>query len=209
MPLVPWTRTSPVLLTCVLMLIGLTACRQAYRFQYHYVMTDPPGDSKGRENARVRIHVTPVANKGILQLDVTNKSTQPIAIVWEQTHFIDPHGRRQDASETGTAWFFRPAAWLRDQTAIAPGGTFRARIQAGAHQSYNPVTVSRQSGGAVQFSTSARALVPTSGATATLGEAYQGREFQFILALRTSDATLRYPFTFRITQVDVQSRGRR
>jgi hypothetical protein len=195
-----WLR----LLACVLLLLSVSACSSAYRFRYDYIMVDPPGGSEGVEDEHVRIHLTPVARKGLLHLVVVNKTSQPIRIVWEQTHYLDPRGRRREASETGIGWFFRPQEWLKDGTLVAPGGEFRAQVQAGEHQTYNPLTVTRQASGEVTFSTSPRSLLPETGNTPALGTSYQGQEFRFILALRIGSDISRYPFTFRITDVDVQ-----
>lgn len=70
--------------------------------------------------------------------------------------------------------------------------------------SLNPFTVSRSTGGGVAISTTPEPLVPTSGTTPTLGQAYKGREFRFILALRLDTEVTPYTFTFRITDVEVQ-----
>jgi hypothetical protein len=192
-----------------LILSGLVGCSPAYRFQYHYVMTDPPGGSEGMEDENVRILIDPVSNKGLLDLTVMNKRTQPIAIVWEQTYFVDPFGQRQQADEAGAGWFFRLQSWSLAGDQIAPGREFRARIHAGKRQTYNPFTVSRQASGAMQVSTSPRSLLPTSGESSAVGEAYQGREFHFILAFRMGTEIARYPFSFRITSVDVESPAKR
>jgi hypothetical protein len=37
-----------------------------------------------------------------------------------------------------------------------------------------------------------------------VGKNYQGQEFRFVLALRRGTEVMQYPFTFRITEVDVQ-----
>jgi hypothetical protein len=191
------------------MLWGLVGCSPAYRFQYHYVMTEPPGGSEGMQDENVQILIDPVPNKGLLDLAVTNKRAEPISIEWEQTYFVDPFGKRQQANETGSGWFFRPQAWTLAGDQIAPGREFRVRVHAGSRQTYNPFTVSRQASGAVQVSTSARSLLPTSGDASAIGEAYQGREFHFILALRMGTEIVRYPFSFRITSVDVQPSAKR
>jgi len=191
------------------MLLDLAGCSSAYRFQYYYVMTDPPGGSEGMQDENVRILIDPVPNKGLLDLVVMNKRTEPISIVWEQTYFVDPFGKRQQADEAGAGWFFRPQSWSFAGDQIAPGREFRARIHAGSRQTYNPLTVSRQVGGAVHVSTSPRSLLPLSGDSSAVGEAYQGREFHFIFALRMGAEIVRYPFTFRITSVDVQQPARR
>ncbi len=201
------TRGYGVFLIWLLMgLVGLSlaGCSRAYRFQYQYVMTNPPGGSEGVEEEGVRVLVTPVANKGLLDLAITNKRIEPISIVWEETHFIDPFGKRQLADEAGVSWFVRPQSWIADGASVQPGRELRIRVHAGARQSYNPLTVSRQASGIVNVSTAPQSLMPTSGSSAAIGEAHQGREFHFILALRLGTEVVRYPFTFRITEVEVQ-----
>ena len=90
------------LLVCFAVLLSMIACSSTYRFQYRYTMIEPPGGSEGIEDDRVRIHLTPVPKRGTLNLVLSNKSTQEIAIDWEQTHFIDPNGRQQQANEVGS-----------------------------------------------------------------------------------------------------------
>lgn len=197
-------QTHGQMFVCLAVLLSMIACSSAYRFQYQYAMIEPPGGSEGVEDDRVRIRLAPIPDRGILDLALSNKSTQAVEIVWDQTHFIDPFGRRQQATEVGTNWFFRPTNWFSDRIEIAPGNTFRTRVQAGQHQSYNPFSITRQASGAVNVSSSPRSLLPMSGATSDIGETYQGRTFQFVLALRVGDEDIRYPFTFRITDVDVQ-----
>ena len=188
----------------LLMLLSLSACSATYHFRYHYTLIAPPGGTEGIEDDQVRIQLSPAPESGIMQLAVVNKGAQAIAIVWGQTHYVDPFGRRRPATETGIQWFFRPREWVTDDTSIDPGQTFHARVQAGVHQTYNPFTVSRSASGDVTTSPAATPLLPTGGNARAVGQAYQGREFRFVLALRLgSDVTL-YPFTFRITDVEVQ-----
>jgi hypothetical protein len=71
--------------------------------------------------------------------------------------------------------------------------------------SANPFTVSRSSAGEVAVSTSPPPLLPTRGNTPTLGQAYKGRAFRFILALQFDAGVTPYPFTFHITDVEVQA----
>jgi hypothetical protein len=186
------------------MLLSLNACSPTYHFYYRYTLIAPPGGAEGVENDQVRIQLSPTPDSGIMQLAVVNKSPQSMAIVWDQTHYIDPFGRRRTASETGMQWFFRPREWFADDTAIAPGDTFRTRVQAGEHQAYNPFIVSRAASGDVTVSTTAAPLLPTGGKARAVGQAYQGREFHFVLALRLGTDVMLYPFTFRITDVAVQ-----
>ncbi len=191
-------------LVCLAVLLGMIGCSNTYRFQYRYTMIEPPGGSEGIEDDRVQIRLAPVPHRGTLNLALRNKGTQGVAIDWEETHFIDTLGRRQLATEVGTNWFLRPANWFSDRVAIAPGEAYRIQVQAGRHQSYNPFSITRQASGAVNISSQPRSLLPASGATSEVGETYKGRTFQFILALRVDGEDIRYPFTFRITDVDVQ-----
>lgn len=198
-------RAQRWLLVCFAVLLSMTACRSAYQFQYRYTMVEPPGGSEGVEDDRVRIRLVPVSKRGTLNLALSNKGAQTVMLDWEQTHFIDPFGRRQQATEVGANWFLRPANWFSDRVTIAPGEVYRAQVQAGQQQSYNPFSITRQASGAVDMSSSPRSLLPTSGDTSDVGETYQGRTFQFILALQVDGEDIRYPFTFRITDVDVQA----
>jgi hypothetical protein len=186
------------------MLLSLNACSPTYHFSYRYTLIAPPGGAEGVENDQVRIQLSPTPDSGIMQLAVVNKSPQSMAIVWDQTHYIDPFGRRRAATETGMQWFFRLREWFADDTSIAPGDTFRSRVQAGEHQAYNPFTVFQSASGDVTVSTTAAPLLPTGGKARAVGQAYQGREFHFILALRLGTDVMLYPFTFRITDVAVQ-----
>lgn len=188
----------------LLILLGLSACSSTYHFRYQYALVAPAGGTEGVEDDQVRIQVDPAPESGIVQLAMVNKSTQPVAIVWNQTHYVDPFGRRRPATETGMQWFFRTREWFADDTRIDPGQTFRTRIQPGEHQTYNPFSLSRSASGDVTVSTAANPLLPTGGNARAVGQAYQGREFQFILALRLGTDVTLYPFTFRITDVEVQ-----
>ena len=167
-------------------------------------MVSPPGGTEGTEDDRVRIQLVPAPGTGVMYVALTNKSSGPIAVVWEQTHYIDPFGRRQPASETGMHWFFRPREWFADDTRIAPGSTLGMHVQPGSRQQYNPFEISRTTGGNVTLSTSPRPLLPATGNTPSLGERYKGQEFRFILALRIGTNVTQYAFTFRITDVAVQ-----
>ena len=71
--------------------------------------------------------------------------------------------------------------------------------------SANPLTISRSSAGELAVSTTPQPLLPTRGNTPTLGQAYKGRDFRFILALQFDASVTPYTFTFRITDVEVQA----
>lgn len=116
------------------------------------------------------------------------------------------------------------------QTAVRPAGLRTARVQslspfagqldmhvppiedlrlssrASDYPTANPFTISRSPGGEVHVSTSPAPLLPASGNTPSLGQAYKDRNFRFILALRFDTRVVPYTFTFRITDVEVQQR---
>ncbi len=185
-------------------LFSLSGCGAAYHFQYHYTMISPPGGAEGVENDQVRIQLIPEPTTGIMRLSVMNKSLQPVDIVWEQTHYIDPFGRRRPATETGIQWFLRPHEWVADNTRISPGKTLQIRVHPGGHQTYNPFAVSHTPAEGVNLSSSPHALLPPSGSTSTTGARYAGQEFRFVLTLRVDTDVIHYPFVFRVTEVDVQ-----
>jgi hypothetical protein len=100
--------------------------------------------------------------------------------------------------------WFRPSQWWHENTHIAPGASLRLQVHPGERQYYNPFSVSRTASGQVAVSGAPQPLLPTTGKTRAVGEGYQGREFRFILALRLGTEVTPYPFTFRITEVEVQ-----
>ena len=225
-------------LWCVDLYMTLSGCSGAYHFRYQYTMVTPDSGSGSIENDRVRIHVTPTPEVGVLQLAVMNKSTQPITIVWTQTQYVDPLGHVRPAINAGPIGLFGVSAWPAGGTIVVPGDTFQATIRPGGFRtarapslspyagqpdlrlppdpefqptgrptdrvSVNPLTVSRSTAGEVTVSTTPQPLLPTSGNTPSLGQAYKGREFRFILALLFDTGITSYSFTFRITDVTVQ-----
>jgi hypothetical protein len=139
----------------------------------------------------------------MMQLTIANKHTEPIVLVWEQTYYLDPLGRRRSVTESGIEWF-RPSQWFSEETRIAPGDSLRLQVHPGERQSFNPFSVSRTANGQVSVSSAPQPLLPTAGKTRAAGESYQDREFHFILALRIGANTIPYAFTFRITDVEVR-----
>jgi hypothetical protein len=186
----------------LLLVLSLSGCSTAYQFRYRYTLTAPPDAAEGLEDDQVRIQLTPIPAGGMMQLAVTNKHTEPLDLVWEQTYYLDPLGRRLPVAESGLQWF-RPSQWFSEDTRIAPGDTLRLQVHPGDRQYYNPFSVSRLTNGQVSVSSAAQPLLPTGGNTRTVGESYAGREFHFILALRRGTEVIPYPFTFRITDVEV------
>lgn len=198
-------QASNACLRWILLGLVLSGCSTSYRFQYQYTMTSPPGGTEGLENDRVQIQLAPEPETAVMQLTVVNKGVEPLAIVWTQTHYIDPFGRRVQATETGAQWFFRVREWFTNETRILGGQTLRTRVHPGEHQTYNPFTVSRAEGGSISLSSDPQPLLPTSGNRPAVGQRYQDREFSFVLALLTDTNIVQYPFTFRITGVQVTS----
>ena len=114
---------------------------------------------------------------------------------------IRPGGFRTARPPSLSPYAGQPDPRLPYDPEFQPSGRPTERV------SLNPFTVSRSSGGEVAVSTAPQPLVPTSGTTPTLGQAYKGREFRFILALHFDAGITPYPFTFRITDVEVGRDG--
>lgn len=222
----------------LLVCIALSGCTAAYRFQYEYAMVAPSEQGEGVEDAYVRIRMAPTAEAGVLQMAVLNKGVQPVAVVWAQTHYVDPLGRPRPVLEAGAQGWIRSPGWFMSDSKIEPGAEMITTVRPGGttgprlarpsrsavsvdprvpaeeefdttarlhgHPAYNPFTVSRYAGGDVVISSTPLPFLPTSGDTPTLGEAYKGREFRFILALRQDNRVVTYPFVFRITAVDAR-----
>jgi hypothetical protein len=191
----------------LLLVLCLSGCSSAYHFRYRYTLIAPPDSTDGLEDDQVRIQLSPVPAGGMMQLAITNKSLQPMFIAWEQTYYLDPSGRRRSATESGLQWF-RPSQWFTEDTRIIPGDVIRLQVHAGERQYVNPFSISSTAGGGVTVSGAPQPLLPTVGQSRAVGEGYQGQEFHFVLALRVGTDVARYPFTFRITDVEVQSQIR-
>jgi hypothetical protein len=223
----------------VLLCVSLGGCSPTYHFRYQYTMVTPDGSNEGFENERVRVHVTPTAEAGVLQLMVLNKSAQPIHIIWTQTRYVDPLGQTHPAMDARAAGLFGAPSWPATGTRLMPNEAFQGTLRPGGFRtarqpslspyagqpdlrlppdpefqpsgrpmeraSANPFIVSRSTGGEVAVSTAPQPLLPTGGNTPTLGQAYQGREFRFILALQFDAGVISYTFTFRITNVEVRT----
>jgi hypothetical protein len=87
---------------------------------------------------------------------------------------------------------------------VPPDPEFQPSGRPAERVSLNPLTVSRSTGGEVAVSATPQPLLPTSGNTPSLGQAYKDREFRFILMLSLDTGLVPYTFTFRITDVEVQ-----
>ena len=198
-----WDAVIACRLWGLLLVLCLSGCSSAYHFRYRYTLVSPPDSTNSLEDAQVRMQLSPLPAGGIMQLAITNKSPQPMFIAWEQTYYLDPSGRRRFATESGLQWF-RPSQWFTEDTRIAPGDVLHLRIHPGERQYVNPFSIASTAGGGVTVSGAAQPLLPTAGNSRAVGEGYQGQEFHFVLALRIGTEISQYPFTFRITDVEVQ-----
>jgi hypothetical protein len=87
---------------------------------------------------------------------------------------------------------------------VPPDPEFQPSGHPTERMSFNPFTISRSADGEVAVSTAPQPLLPTSGNTPTLAQAYKGRQFHLLLALYLDTGITSYTFTFRITDVEVQ-----
>jgi hypothetical protein len=112
---------------------------------------------------------------------------------------IRPGGFRSSRAPSLSPYAGQPDPRLPPDVEFQPTGRPTDRV------SLNPLTVSRSTAGEVTVSTVPQPLLPTSGNTPTLGQAYRGREFRFVLTLLLDTGMMPYTFTFRITDVAVQA----
>jgi len=109
-------------------------------------MVTPDSGSGSIENDRVRVQVTPTPEVGVLQLAVMNKSTQPITIVWTQTHYVDPLGQAHPAMDAAASGLFGPSGWPRGGTRLVQGEAFQATVRPGGFRTQRPVSLSPYAG---------------------------------------------------------------
>jgi len=112
---------------------------------------------------------------------------------------VRPGGFRTARAPSLSPYAGQPDLRLPPDPEFQPTGRPTDRV------SVNPLTVSRSTAGEVAVSTTPQPLLPTSGNTPGLGQAYKGREYRFILALLSDTRLTSYSFTFRITDVIVVS----
>lgn len=224
----------------IIMLCLLSSCSGTHRYQYQYAMIAPQEDQQGIiEDTQARVQLIATAEVGVFAMEISNKSVDPIAIVWAQSYYLDPFGRRRQALQAGTQRVFRAPGWDIADTRLGPGATIRvtvrpgpqttlstpeiARIrspadprlppeddtyggvQTGGQLAINPFVATRYTGGEVAVSGAAAPLVPASGNSPALGASMQDKEFRFVLTLRHGLGYRPYTYTFRITDVQVES----
>jgi hypothetical protein len=205
----------------------LSSCSVAHRYHYDYTLKAPDKGVAGViENDQVRVQVTPTEALGVVQLAVTNKSLEPVAVAWQESYFVNPHGHRHQAVNTGQGIIRAPDASMREG-GIAPGATWRGTVQPGGAPAstprqaessryqgdlspvdrqlvLNPLTVTLYEGGEVALGSPASSFLPNAGNAPAVAEAYKGQEFHLVLGLQTGDDVTPYRFTFVITDVQVR-----
>ena len=202
------------------------ACNAPLDYGYDYALK-APGESAGDviETDRLRVRVAPTAALGVVHVAVTNKSLEPVAVAWQDTYFVNPHGHRHQAVDRNQAVIRAPDASMREG-GIAPGATWRGVLQPGGAptssparagaSSYqgdlspvdrqlvlNPLTVTVYEGGEVALGSGTSSFLPAAGNAPELAEAYKGQEFHLVLGLRAGDNVTPYRFDFVITNVQV------
>ena len=119
---------------CVALAALLSSCSVVHRYHYDYTLKAPDKGVAGFiENDQVRVQVTPTEALGVVQLVVTNKSLEPVAVAWQESYFVNPHGHRHQAVNTDQGIIRAPDASMREGD-IAPGATWRVTVQPGGAQ---------------------------------------------------------------------------
>ena len=211
-------------LTCAALVV---ACSAPHEYSYDYALKASREPAAGVvENERLRVQVMPTAALGVVQVAVTNKSLEPVAVAWQETYFVNPHGHRHQAVDRDQAVIRSPDASMREG-GIAPGATWRGTVQPGGAPTatprqaessryqgdlspvdrqlvLNPLTVTVYEGGEVALGSAVSSFLPNAGNAPELAEAYRDREFQLVLGLRAGDDVTPYRFDFVITDVQVR-----
>lgn len=139
-----WYTTSLSVFRNLIVLLILSGCSATHRFQYHYTLIAPPGGATGViEDEQARVRLTPAAGGGVMHLEVTNKSPQPIAIVWSQSYYLDPLGRRRQAFQTDGQQLVHSPGWFVEDTLLLPGSEMRTTVRPGTLATARPPDVGR------------------------------------------------------------------
>ncbi|GIX46286.1 MAG: hypothetical protein KatS3mg131_0497 [Candidatus Tectimicrobiota bacterium] len=170
-------------------------------------MVAPAGGSEGVTTPQVHLQLLPTAEPGVLHLRLINTGTSPLAVLWEQSYYVDPQGQRRPAVPASPRAWWRPQDWLPAETPLAAGATLQTTVRPDGPPRYNPLTISRTASGEVTVSAAPRPLLPATGNRPEAGKAYEGQSFRFVLTLRHGREVVAYPFTFRITAVEVERRS--
>lgn len=210
---------------CVALAALIGGCSAPHRYHYDYALKASGGGSQGViENDRVRVQAAPTGTLGVVQLAVTNKGLEPVAVAWRETYFVNPHGHRHQAVNPRQGIIRAPDASMRDG-AIAPGATWRGMVQPGGAPAarplqsepsrypqgdlspvdrqlvLNPLTVTLHEGGDVVLASPASSFLPNAGNDPETAAAYKGQEFHLVLGLQSGGDITPYRFAFVITDV--------
>lgn len=206
----------------------LSGCGAAHQYHYDYALKASSERAGGViENDQVRVRATPTGALGVVQMSVTNKSLEPVAVAWQESYFVNPHGHRHQAVNPNQGIIRAPDTAMREG-GIAPGATWRAVVQPGGAPTnrplrgepsrydqgglspvdrqlvLNPLTITLHEGGDVVLASPASSFLPAAGNVPELAATYKGQEFHLVLGLQSGDAVTPYRFTFVITDVRVR-----
>jgi hypothetical protein len=179
--------------------IGLTSVDRPAEIQKKYGSYDVTkvkevgSDISSFEDGLVRIVWTPSAYDAVFIL--TNKTNQPIKILWDNAVFVDEDGTNHrvvhgDVNHTEASEFQKPALIEPNGTykdAIFPAGSFVYRSGNWHKKPLFPtISVSRQANSMEEEASE-----------------YVGKSFQIILPLEVDNAAHEYIFTFKVSNVEV------
>ena len=213
---------------CVVLAALLSSCSATHQYHYDYALK-ASGERAGGviENDQVRVQAVPTEALGIVQLAVINKSLEPVAVAWQESYFVNPHGHRHQAVNPDQGIIRAPDAAMREG-AIAPGTMWRATVQPGGTPTtrplqvepsryqqgglspvdrqlvLNPLTLTIYEGGEMVLGSPASSFLPNAGNAPAVAEAYKGQEFHLVLGLQSGGDVTPYRFTFVITDVQVR-----
>ena len=221
----PGARRRRSWVWCVALAALLGGCSASHRYHYDYALKASGGGSQGViENDQVRVRAAPTETLGVVQLAVTNKGLEPVAVAWRDTYFVNPHGHRHQAVNPHQGVIRAPDASMRDG-AIAPGATWRGRVQPGGAPTtrplqsepsryqqgdlspvdrqlvLNPLTVTLHEGGDVVLASPTASFLPNAANDPEAAAAYEGQEFHLVLGLQSGGDVTPYRFVFVITGV--------
>lgn len=124
---------------CVALAALLSSCNTAHQYRYDYALKASGGRAEGViENDQVRVQVTPTAALGVVQMAVTNKGLEHVAVAWQESYFVNPQGHRHQAVNPNQGIIRAPDAAMREG-GIAPGATWRAIVQPGGAPTNRPL----------------------------------------------------------------------
>jgi hypothetical protein len=127
---------------CLLLLFG--GCKAMHHFQYCYALIVPTSGFSGViEDAWGQVCLVLAEEVGLVHLAITNKGPQTLTIVWAQSYYLDPFGRRRQALQTGGQEIFRAPGWFIADTRLEPGAELRVTVRPGGLPVSRPPQVGR------------------------------------------------------------------